>query len=144
MHLVKLRTSAMNRAHGVLTQFGVTLAFARLRQPDRDEMLTERGVPEVWRRSIAEAVAVVRTLDERLVPLEQQLRPIARADPRVQLLVTIPGGEHDCRNQAKAEVTCLRRGPIRVAGSNLASRRAGDRSRVDRRGRRGHPRTRER
>lgn len=91
MHLVKLRTSAMNRAHGVLTQFGVTLAFNRLRQPDRDELLTERGVPEVWRRSIAEAVAVVRALDERLIPLERELRPIARADPRVQLLVTIPG-----------------------------------------------------
>jgi transposase len=91
MHLVKLRTSAMNRAHGVLSQFGVTLAFSRLRQPDRDELLIERGVPEVWRRSIAEAVAVVRALDERLIPLEQELRPIARADPRVQLLVTIPG-----------------------------------------------------
>ena len=30
-------------------------------------------------------------LDQRLIPLEQELRPLARADPRVQLLVTIPG-----------------------------------------------------
>jgi transposase len=91
MHLVRLRTSAMNRAHGVLSQFGITLAFSRLRQPDRDALLTELGVPDVWRRSIAEAVAIVRALDERLVPLEQELRPLARCDPRVQLLVTIPG-----------------------------------------------------
>jgi hypothetical protein len=91
MHLVKLCTSAMNRAHGVLIQFGVKLAFSRLRQSDREELLIERGVPEVWRRSIAEAVAVVRALDDRLVPLEQELRPIARSDPRVQLLVMIPG-----------------------------------------------------
>ena len=91
MHLVKLRTSAMNRAHGVLSQFGVTLAFNRLRQPDRDELLARLAIPEVWRRSIAEAVAVVGALDERLIPLEQELRPLARADPRVQLLVTIPG-----------------------------------------------------
>jgi len=91
MHLVRLRTSAMNRAHGVMSQFGVKLAFNRLRQPDRDGLLTELGVPDGWRRSIAEAVAVVSALDERLFPLEQELRPIARADPRVQLLVTIPG-----------------------------------------------------
>jgi transposase len=91
MHMVRLRTAAMNRAHGVLSQFGVTLAFKRLREPDREQLLIERGVPEVWRRSIAEAVAVVAMLDLRLIPLEQELRPLARADPRVQLLITIPG-----------------------------------------------------
>ncbi len=91
MHLVRLRTSAMNRAHGVLSQFGVTLAFKRLRQPDRDELLIKLGVPEVWRRSIAEAVGIVCELDERLIAIEQELRPLARADPRVALLVTIPG-----------------------------------------------------
>src|SRR4051794_14065140 len=91
MHMVRLRTSAMNRAHGVLSQFGVTLAFRRLRQPDRDELLAELGVPEVWRRSIAEAVAVVGELDQRLIPLECELRPLARADPRVRLLATVPG-----------------------------------------------------
>jgi transposase len=78
MHLVRLRTAAMNRAHGVLSQFGVTLAFKRLREPDRDELLRQRGLPEVWRRSIAEAVAVVAMLDQRLIPLEQELRPVAR------------------------------------------------------------------
>jgi len=91
MHMVRLRTAAMNRTHGVLSQFGVTLAFKRLREPDREELLIKRGIPEVWRRSIAEAVAVVAMLDQRLIPLEQELRPLARADPRVQLLITIPG-----------------------------------------------------
>jgi hypothetical protein len=74
-----------------MSQFGMTLAFNRLRQPDRDELLIELGVPDVWRRSIAEAVGIVRELDERLIPIEQELRPLARADPRVALLVTIPG-----------------------------------------------------
>jgi transposase len=88
---VRLRTSAMNRAHGVLSQFGVKLAFERLRHPDRDELLIQRGVPEVWRRSIAEAVGIARELDMRLIPIEGELRPLARADPRVGLLVTVPG-----------------------------------------------------
>ena len=45
MHLVRLRTSAMNRAHGILSQFGVKLAFDRLRQPD------SRGAADRARRS---------------------------------------------------------------------------------------------
>src|SRR3954452_25184942 len=68
MHLVRLRTSAMNRAHGVLSQFGVKLAFDRLRQPDREELLIGRGVPEVWRRSIAETVGIVGELDSPADP----------------------------------------------------------------------------
>src|SRR5215218_679114 len=91
MHMIRLRTAAINRAHGVLSQFGVRLAFDRLRAPDAQELLVARGVPAVWRRSIAEAVAIVRVLDERLIPIEQELRPLARADERVRLLVTIPG-----------------------------------------------------
>lgn len=66
----------------------------RLREPDVDELLTARGIPDVWRRSIREAVAVVAVLDQRLIPLEQELLPLARADARVQLLVTIPGIGH--------------------------------------------------
>ena len=89
--MVRLRTAAMNRAHGVLSQFGITLAFDRLRKPDAQDLLVARGVPDVWRRSVAEAVAIVQLLDERLIPVERELRPLARADPRVRLLVTIPG-----------------------------------------------------
>jgi transposase len=91
MHMIRLRTAAMNRAHGVFSQFGVTLAFKRLREPDAEQLLIERGIPDVWRRSIAEAVAVVAMLDQRLIALEHELRPLARADPRARLLVTIPG-----------------------------------------------------
>ena len=48
-------------------------------------------MPEVWRRSVAEALAVIDWLDERLAPLERELGPLARADARVVLLETIPG-----------------------------------------------------
>jgi transposase len=91
MHLVRLRTSAKNRAHGVLSQFGVKLPLTRLRQPDALVLLERRGVPEVWRRSVAEAIAVVDLLDQRLAPLERELGPLARTDDRVVLLTTIPG-----------------------------------------------------
>ena len=48
-------------------------------------------MPAVWRRSIAEALAVIDLLDGRIAPLEAELGPLARADPRVLLLTTIPG-----------------------------------------------------
>lgn len=43
MHMVRLRTAAINRAHGVLSQFGVRLGFDRLRAPDAQELLIERA-----------------------------------------------------------------------------------------------------
>ena len=55
------------------------------------ELLAARGVEETWRRSIAEALAVIDLLDERIAPLDEELRPFAAADPRVLLLQTIPG-----------------------------------------------------
>jgi transposase len=91
MHLVRMRASAMNRIFGLLTQWGLRFSLRRLREPDAMELLEARGVPEVWRRSIAEALAVIELLDARIAPLDHELRPLARADPRVVLLNTIPG-----------------------------------------------------
>jgi transposase len=66
-----------------------------LRSGDPITVLEQRGLAQVWRRSVAEALAVVDMLDARIAALEAELRPLAQADPRVQLLVTIPGvGEH--------------------------------------------------
>ena len=86
-----MRTMARNRIHGLLTQWGLKLSTTRLRQRDALELLEARGMPEVWRRSVAEALAVIDLLDERLAPLEGELRPLARVDARVELLETIPG-----------------------------------------------------
>ena len=60
-HLVKLRTSARNRIFGLLTQFGLRISFARLRQPGAMELLERRGVPDVWRESNSDTSARSRT-----------------------------------------------------------------------------------
>src|SRR4051812_22062197 len=91
MHLVRLRASAMNRIFGLLTQWGLRVSLDRLRAPDGIELLADRGVEATWQRSIAEALAVIDLLDERVAPLERELRQAARSDPRVELLRTIPG-----------------------------------------------------
>lgn len=90
-HLVKLRTSARNRIFGLLTQFGLRVSFTRLRHPDAIELLERRGVPAVWRDSIAEHLDEIEELDRRIAPIDRELAPLARSDSRAQLLQTIPG-----------------------------------------------------
>ena len=48
-------------------------------------------MPQVWRRSIIEALDVINLLDARIIPLDHELRPLARADARIVLLDTVPG-----------------------------------------------------
>jgi transposase len=91
MHLVRMRASAQNRIFGLLTQWGLRLSVKQLREPDAMALLEARGVEQVWRRSIAEALAVIDLLDQRIAPLEVELATLARADERVALLRTIPG-----------------------------------------------------
>ena len=90
-HLVKLRTSHRNRIFGLLTQFGLRIGFTRLNQPDAMELLERRGVPAVWRDSIAEHLDQIDDLQRRIRPIDCELEPIARSDPRAKLLSTIPG-----------------------------------------------------
>jgi transposase len=54
-------------------------------------LLERAGVPEVWRRSVSECLALIDFLDARIEPLDAELRPFAKADPRAVLLDTIPG-----------------------------------------------------
>jgi transposase len=62
-HLIRLRSSAKNRSFGLLSQWGLRVSLSRLREPDAMELLESHGVPEVWRHSVREAVALVDHLD---------------------------------------------------------------------------------
>jgi transposase len=90
-HLVKVRTSARNRIFGLLTQFGLRISHARLRKPDAMGLLERRGVPAVWRASIAELLELAEEMDRRIDPIDRELGPIARGDERARLLATMPG-----------------------------------------------------
>ena len=72
MHLVKARTSARKRIFGLLTQFGLRISHARLRKPDAIELLERRGVPEVWRDSIAELLELAAEMDRRIDPIDRE------------------------------------------------------------------------
>src|SRR5829696_8380678 len=76
MHLVRMCGSAMSRIFGLLTQWGLRLSLRRLREADAMQLLEQRGVPEVWRRSIAEALEVIELLDARIGPIDAELGPL--------------------------------------------------------------------
>ena len=90
-HLVRLKTSARSRMFGLLTQWGLRGNLKTLRQTGALERLTERGVPAVWIQSLRVLLDVVDDFERQLAAIETELYPIARIDPRVQLLATIPG-----------------------------------------------------
>ena len=62
-----------------------------MRKPGAIDELAEHDVPPVWQQSILTLLGVIDDLDRQLAPLERELRPHARADPRVKRLMTIPG-----------------------------------------------------
>ena len=70
---------------------GLRRNLTALRQPGALDELADRGVPEVWRDSLAVLLSVIDDLDRQLAPLERELRPLARNDERAKLLMTIPG-----------------------------------------------------
>ena len=78
MHLVKTRTAARNRIFGLLTQFGLRISYRRLRRPDAMELLERRGVPEVWRASIAELLELAEEMDRRITRSTASFGPLAR------------------------------------------------------------------
>src|SRR5438105_12798147 len=75
MHLVRLRTSAKGRIFGLQTQWGIRISLARLRRADGLTLLERAGVPEVWRCSVSECLAVIDFLDARIQPLDAELKP---------------------------------------------------------------------
>jgi hypothetical protein len=50
--LIRLRTSAMNRTFGLLTQWGLRRSVTALRQPGAIDELADHRVPAVWRQSL--------------------------------------------------------------------------------------------
>jgi transposase len=136
-HLIRLRTSSINRTFGLLTQWGLRRNLTALRQPDALDELADRGVPPVWRDSLAVLLAVIDDLDRQLAPLERELRPLARADDRARLLMTIPGVAELLGLTIASEIGDIARFPssrklVGYSGLNPKIKQSGQSARVGR------------
>ena len=90
-HLVRLRTSAINRSFGLLTQGGCGATSPRCASPTRSPSSPSTACPRCGVSRSRRCWLSFDELDRQLDVLERELRPVARADERVKLLVTIPG-----------------------------------------------------
>lgn len=136
-HLVRLRTSAMNRTFGLLTQWGLRRSVTVLRAPGVVDELAEHGVPQVWRDSLTVLLSVIDDLDRQIAPLERELRPLARADERARLLMTIPGVAELLGLTIASEIGDVARFPsagklIGYSGLNPRIKQSGQSARVGR------------
>jgi transposase len=90
-HLIRLRTSAINRSFGLLTQWGLRRNLTAPQEARRDRRARRARRPARVASVIATLLAVIDDLDAQLGVLERELRPVARADERLKLLMSIPG-----------------------------------------------------
>ena len=92
--LVRARTALSNEIRGLLGELGVIIkpGLCALRQalPDLLED-ADHGVPDWFRRLLAELRDELVSLDERLASHDRHLQDVARQDERVQRLMAIEG-----------------------------------------------------
>jgi len=92
--LVRARTALSNEIRGLLGELGVIIkpGLCALRQalPDLLED-ADHGVPDRFRRLLAELRDELVSLDERLASHDRHLQDVARQDERVQRLMAIEG-----------------------------------------------------
>ena len=121
-----------------LSECGWTIEIADApAQPGAVDELAEHGVPEVWRTSLATLLSVIDDLDRRLAPLERELRPLARADDRARLLMSIPGVAELLGLTIAAEIGDISRFPsarklVGYSGLTPRIKQSGQSSRVGR------------
>ena len=79
-HLIRLRTSAINRTFGLPDPVGPAAQHHRAAQARRASTSSPSTASrEVWLQSIRTLLGVIDDLDRQLAPLERELRPLARA-----------------------------------------------------------------
>ena len=91
-HLIRLRTSAINRTFGLLRRSGACGATSpRCASPARSTSSPSTASRRSGCSRSRTLLGVIDDLDRQLAPLERELRPLARSDERARLLMTIPG-----------------------------------------------------
>jgi hypothetical protein len=81
--------------------------------------LAARGVEEAWRRSIAEALAVIDLLDARIAPLDAELRPRGQ-NAAAERAANASNGSHPGRRSVG--LRCVRAG-LQLAAAPLSPER---------------------
>jgi transposase len=88
--LVRLGTQQRNRIHAVVADFGYDRSGSYLSGPGRG-WLAGLDLPAASREIVADCLAVIDGLAPLTGRIDGELRQLAKADPRVKVLTTLPG-----------------------------------------------------
>jgi transposase len=88
--LVRLGTQQRNRIHAVVADFGYDRSGSYLSGPGRG-WLAGLDLPAASREIVADCLAVIDGLAPLIDRIDGELRQLAKTDPRVKILTTLPG-----------------------------------------------------
>ena len=91
---VERRTAQINQIRGLLLEYGIEIPASRSQLRTRlPEILeaAENGLTDVFREELFGLYEELGHLDKRVAHYDERIGQIARADERVQCLLTIPG-----------------------------------------------------
>jgi transposase len=142
--LVDERTRWLQRVQATLFHHGVAGVPDKLLSGQGREFLAGLELPEAARERIEVALSMIAALDRQLVPLEQQLRRLARRQPGCRALMRHYGiGELTaptilCELGDVTRLSAARKA-VRCAGLDVGVHRSDRRSRVGKLARQGSP-----
>jgi len=93
-HSKRMRTAKINLLRGCLREFGLPIPKGVVRGLDamRDALaIADNGLPDALRPSIADELAAIRSLKQRELELERQIRTLSKDDDLVQRWLEVPG-----------------------------------------------------
>src|SRR4030081_1458050 len=90
--LVRVRTSLKNRIHAVLADEGLKVEGEKLWSDEGQQWLAEAGGRDMHRLVVDDCWAMLDALAIPIKRMEADIRRLAKADPRVEALCTLPGG----------------------------------------------------
>ena len=90
LHLLKHRSSLMNRLHAILFQHGVPNPASDLFGAGGRRLLARLALPQPWACTLQASLALIDSLDEQINTCERELRALGANHPYIPL-VTCPG-----------------------------------------------------
>jgi transposase len=89
--LVRARAMFKNRVHAILDKLGITHKFTDLFGRTGLEFLQTVELRPIYRQELDGYLAVIEFLEVKIAEATKLIRAILKPDPRVKLLMTIPG-----------------------------------------------------
>lgn len=128
--LVGIRTKVKNKVHAILIKNGINHPYSDLFGKKGRDWLSHIELTAVYRCALDGYLSLIDYLNGQIKPITQQINSQAKADPRAEILESIPGIGHYSAMMILSEIGDIRRFPtaaklVSYAGLNPAVHSSG-------------------